>query len=161
MSRWMTCLLTSLAFGALLPARVISGCSSPVSQDGDQAEIPAAKDAKDQAEAIRLARQTDIPAAKRADRLVIQEAGVPIGGGKRVTIDSAEEVGDLSRAQKPKAVPAGGGMTAATFSSYRGDRLIRSIWVFEGGEWGFDRPGTDWTTGFAPELWESARARLQ
>jgi hypothetical protein len=49
------------------------------------------------------------------------------------------------------------GITAAALSFYRGEVLIRKVWVFRDGEWGFERPGTDWTTGREADLGKAIR----
>ena len=110
---------------------------------------------------MQLAREVDIPAVKKADRVVIEEGGSPSGDGKRVTLDDAPGIEVLSRGLAPTVVLPSGGKLAATLSFYRGETLLRKIWVYQGGEWGFDRPGTDWTTGLSPELWKAVQARLR
>ena len=56
-------------------------------------------------------------------------------------------------ALKPRDVHPSAGERAATLIFSRGDEPIREVWVYEGGEWGFVRPGTKWTIGKSDELW--------
>ena len=67
----------------------------------------------------------------------------------------------MRQALRPREVPPSGGVTAATLSFYRGPHLLRTVWVIEGGEWGFDRPGTRHTTGEDPDLWRLIREHLK
>ena len=39
--------------------------------------------------------------------------------------------------------------------------MLRRAWVFKGGEWGFERPGTKWTTGREAALWKVIRKHLK
>jgi hypothetical protein len=57
------------------------------------------------------------------------------------------------------SVPPGTGIKAATIIFSRGDDVLREVWVSEGGEWGFERPGTGWTTGASPQLWKLVKNR--
>jgi hypothetical protein len=125
----------------------------------DAADVPAAKRVTDQAAAVREAREVDLPLLEKADRVVI-EAARTAGGGK-VTLDKADDLKQLRGALKTREVPPSGGITAATVEFYHGEKLLRKVWVFEGGEWGFDRPGTSWTTGRSADLWTAVRKRLK
>lgn len=57
------------------------------------------------------------------------------------------------RSLHPGEDPTQGGELAAMLRFYRGDALLRKVWVREGGEWGIERPRASWTTGADPELW--------
>jgi hypothetical protein len=125
----------------------------------DAEDIPEVKKVDDQSDAIREARRVDLPLLAKADKVVIEEA--KHAGGRRATLSKREQIRELTRALKPRAVSPSGGRTAATLRFYRGDKLLRKVWVFEGGEWGFDRPGTSWTTGRDKDLWKAIEKRLQ
>ena len=123
--------------------------------------IPPATAAADQDDALGLARRVDLPLLATADRVVLD--GYEPGGerGARVTLDRPEAVAELRQALRPREVPPSDGVTAATLSFYRGNQLLRTVWVYEGGEWGFDRPGTSYTTGEDPDLWQLIRWHLK
>lgn len=112
----------------------------------------------DQAEAIRQAKAVDIPALEKANRVGFESSMtkefVPSSADPRV-VDS------FRKALHPKEVPPSGGEVAAKVSFFHDDDLIRRIWVYEGGEWGFERPGTRWTTGADAELWRLVKSRLR
>jgi hypothetical protein len=130
--------------------------------DGKKAadEIPAVKKVSNQSGAIREAQKVDLPLLEKVDKVVIEEAKRG-GGGKRITLDKADDIKELRQALKARGVPPSGGVTAATVSFYRGEGLLRKIWVFEGGEWGFERPGTSWTTGREGNLWKVIQKHLK
>ena len=142
----------------------IVGTALPLKSKGDgkndAEEIPAVKKVSDQSGAIREAKAVDLPLLEKADKVIIEEAKRG-GGGRRVTLDKADAIKELRRSLKTAEVPPSGGITAATISFYRGEGLLRKIWVFEGGEWGFDRPGTSWTTGREKKLWEGIQRYLK
>jgi hypothetical protein len=117
-----------------------------------------AQEVKDQVEAIRRATEVDLPIiAEEADRAVL----LPANGVDAVVLTKPEEVAELRQALKPEAVPPSGGIRAATVAFYNGTSMVRQVWIYEGGEWGFVRPGTSWTTGNSPELWDLVRRRLK
>jgi hypothetical protein len=129
--------------------------------EGDQEgkDVPAVKKVGDQDAALGEAREVDLLLLKRSDKVVIEESRRG-GKGRRVTLDRAEDVKELRQALKVRSVPPSGGVTAATLSFYRGGHLLRKVWVFEGGEWGFERPGTSWTTGRDGGLWKVVAKHL-
>jgi hypothetical protein len=117
----------------------------------DPEEIPSVQAAKDQEDALRLAREIDLPVLGRADKVVIEEA--PRRGGRRLTLENPNDIKVLREALKPTGGPETGGMNAVTICFFRKNELIRKIWVFEGGEWGFERPSVSHTTGHEASLW--------
>jgi hypothetical protein len=127
----------------------------------DSGEVPAVKKVEDQADAIAEARAADLPLVGKADRAVIEESKPPRGKGRRVTLTNADDIKELRQALKPRKVSPSGSVTAATITFYRGKSLLRKLWVFEGGEWGFERPGTSWTTGREANLWEAVQKHLK
>ena len=146
MRRGMTAILTTIGLGILLVAGMISAETGRGDEEKNRAGLPASQAASDQAEAIRLAREVDLPALEKADRVVIQRGQGR--GGARVELDDPEAIMDLRQALKPKEVPPSGGVTTYRLAFYRGETPIRKIWVFENGEWGFEREkGTSWTIG--------------
>jgi hypothetical protein len=145
--------LVALVFGVAAPAALRAD------EPADAEDIPAVKKVDDQADAIREARRVDLPLLDRADRVVIEESKQ--AGGRRVTLTKRERIRELARTLKTRAVAPSGGRTAVTLRFYRGERLVRKVWVFEDGEWGFERPGTSWTTGRERELWKVIQKRLR
>ena len=77
----------------------------------------------------------------------------PANGGERVILATAESVAEMRKALTREGRPPSGGLKAATLTFRQGDVVLRKVWVYDGGEWGFERPGTSWTTGASPELW--------
>ena len=122
--------------------------------------IPPVQAAADQDTALRLARTVDLPALEKADRVVIEE--VRPRPGRRVTLTGAKEIAALRRALKPAQEDPSAGKTAANLSFYRGKTLVRKVWVYASGEWGFYRPkGPDWTTGREAELYKVVARHLK
>jgi hypothetical protein len=140
---------------ALLPVLplVLAACSRAPSGP----VLTPVRAAKDQAEAIRLAREEDLPALASADRAVVTEAR----SGRKVTVDRPVELETLRRALITASVPPSAGETAWEVRFFQGDRLIREVWVYPYGEWGFVRPEPpSWTVGSAPGLVEVIRKLL-
>ena len=129
--RWIVA-LTRIA-GAIAVLAVIPACS-------------------DDARAVRLARQKDLPALNEADKVVIQTA--EWAGSKEVAITGAADLKQLRAALVAEETTPSAGMTWATLTWLKGETAIRKIWVFEDGEWGFERPppSTSWTIGQSEEL---------
>jgi hypothetical protein len=161
MSRRHLVLLAVLVLVAVGTAGLIVGVLVPSADVVTPGAVPPATDALDQADALRLARRVDLPLLATADRVVLDEHKPDGMCGARVTIDRPEEVAELRQALRPREVPPTAGRTAATLSFYRGNQLLRTVWVYEGGEWGFERPGTGYTTGADPDLWRIVRWHLK
>ena len=117
---------------------------------------PKAKAVRDQAEAIREAKAVDLPALAEANRVTIESAA----SGSRMTLRNPKSVESIRRALRPSEVPPSGGELAVTLFFFHDEELIRKVWVYEGGEWGFERPGTSWTTGSDAELWRLVKPGL-
>jgi len=110
-------------------------------------EIPPVRAAADQEEALRLARQEDLPALQKADRVVVK------ADGRQVVVTAREALDELRQGLKPRKVPPSAGETAYTLTFSRGPTPIRTVWVYHNGEWGFDRPdGPSWTIGCETDL---------
>jgi len=118
---------------------------------GDPEEIPSVRAAKDQEDALRLAREIDLPVLAKSDKVLIEEASRR--GDRRLILENHEDIKALRDALKPSGAPETGGMNAVTISFFRKNELIRKIWVFQGGEWGFERPSVSHTTGHEANLW--------
>lgn len=136
-----------------MAAAVACGRTEPIE------EIPAAKKAESQADALEEARTVDLPLLDKADKVVIVESK-PNGKGQTITLDRADAVKELRDALKTAKVPPSGGENAATITFYKGDAALRTIWIYAGGEWGFDRPGTSWTIGRHADLWKVVKRHL-
>jgi hypothetical protein len=98
------------------------------------AVIPACSD---DARAVRLARQKDMPALNEADKVVIQTASW--AGSKEVAITGASDLKQLRAALIVEETTPSAGEMWATLTWLKGDNVIRKIWVYEDGEWGFER----------------------
>src|SRR5262245_54129676 len=140
-----------LVIGLLLAAGGLSELRGQEKKAGP--EVPRPKSVGDQAEAIDEARKVDLPLLEKADKVVIEEVDKPGAKGRRVSLKKADEVKELREALKPSKSPPSAGITAATITFYQGESILRKVWVFERGEWGFERPGTSWTTGREAALW--------
>ncbi len=141
-------------------AAVIEFGTSPASEEVDRlfADLarvaesiakPTAQAAATQAEALRLAREVDLPALAEADRVTIEKAD----SGDMITSSVPTTLNPLRDALVASDVPPSGGKRFATLIFSRGEIVIREVWVYPGGEWGFVRPGTSWTTGQSDRLW--------
>jgi hypothetical protein len=136
---------------------------TPDAQGGDKkggGEIPAVKKVDSQNDAIEQARKVDLPLLEKADKVVIARP-MRGGQGRQVTLTRAAAIKELRQALKPAQRDPSAGKTAATITFYRGKRVLRTVWVFEGGEWGFERPGTSWTTGKQAGLWKAVQKHLK
>jgi hypothetical protein len=147
------------AIAISFPIIACLACSSS-RRDDDSADIPAIKAVADQNEAIRLARDVDLPILEKADRVVLEESAID-RGHRRVILEDEDDIKRLRKSLKPRDVPPSGGMVALRLSFFRGKVPLREVWVFEGGEWGFERPGTSWTTGGEADLWKTLRTLMK
>ena len=138
-------LLRRVAF-ALMSMCVLAGCAdkAPSGPTSVAAVTPAAS----QNDAVGQARKTDLPAVASADRAVLSSSET----GKSVEITNVDRVRRLAGVLKPAEVPPSSGEEAMTVRFYQGPTLLREVWVYQDGEWGFRRPGTSWTTGQSGEL---------
>lgn len=75
-----------------------------------------------------------------------------MGAGKTAEITDAARVRWLADALAPAEVPPSSGEEAMTLRFYQGPTLLREVWIYPDGEWGFRRPGTSWTTGRSDKL---------
>jgi hypothetical protein len=135
--------------------RIIRFLTEPSLADKERMTVSSVKD---QAEAIQRTREVDLPLiAEKADRVVL----MPDRDGDVVVLTKQEEVDQFRKALHPREIPPSGGVRAARIVFYRGTLLLREIWIYEGGEWGVVRPGTSWTVGGDPALWELVKTRLK
>jgi hypothetical protein len=135
--------------------------SSKADGKKDSQEVPATKVVDDQAEAIDEARKVDLPLLEKADKVVIEEMAKPEGKGRRVTLKKADELKEIREALKPSKTPPSGGRTAVALTFSHGENILRKVWVYQSGEWGFNRPGTSWTTGREAALWRAVQKHLK
>jgi hypothetical protein len=140
------------AFAALVAGLAVSG--SPA----EEPKPDGPKQVATQAEAIKEATEVDLKLLEKADRVVLVPKGPK--AGESVTV-KGDDVAALRKALVPKAQAPSGGKTAAVIQFYRGDTLLRSVWMFPYGEWGFERPGTQWTTGESDDLVALVRKHLK
>jgi hypothetical protein len=114
---WWIVALTGIA-GVIIVLAVIPACS-------------------DDARAVRLARQKDIPALNEVDKVVIQTA--EWAGSKEVAITDAADLKELRAVLIAEETTPSAGMEWATLTWLKGETVIRKIWVYQDGEWGFER----------------------
>ena len=123
----------------------------------DDKDIPPPEAAETQADALKLARAADLPAMAKADRAVIEA----VRGGKKVTVTD-KALDKLRAALVVKDTPPSGGKTAWTITFYRGEKVVRKVWVYSYGEWGVERPkGASWTLGTNAALAELIERLVQ
>src|SRR4029077_14653546 len=101
--------------------------------------------------------EVDLPLLAKADKVVIEESV----GGRRHSIEKADDIKKLREALNVSEQSPSGGKNAVTILFYRKNDLIRKVWVFKNGEWGFERPSIGWTTGREAGLWEVVQKHLK
>jgi len=150
-----------LLAGTCLGVLAVAGAVLVLSARGEkgEGEIPAVKKVTSQNQAVRQARAVDLPLLEKADKVVIE--GACVARGRRVTIDKVDDLKELRQTLQAQALTPSAGITAATLAFYHGDTLLRKIWVYGDGEWGFERPGTSWTTGSEANLWNLVKKHLK
>jgi hypothetical protein len=123
----MTHCANSINSSDIILALIVAGSARvSSSRSDDNVDVPTVKAAADQNEAIRLAREFDLPAIEKADRVVVEDAR----NGRdrsRVTLEEADAIKKLRKPLRPSEIPPSGGITAATLSFYRGKVLIRKV----------------------------------
>jgi hypothetical protein len=128
---------------------LFAACGAAEDKKPSQA-IPPAQAAGDQAAAIKLAKTQDLPAVEKADRVVIQELWP---GKARITVTKATALKQLRAALVVAEVPPSAGESHYQLSFYLEKQLVREVWVYTDGEWGFERPKPPhWTIGRNVEL---------
>jgi len=125
-----------------------SGCA-PKNTASSPSDAPI-EGAGNQAAAVRLAKNVDIPALEKADSVIIETA--VWAGSKNLVVTDHETLTRIRAALVVSETPPSGGETWCTLTWQRNGEDIRKIWVYKYGEWGFDRPSVDWTTGTNPKL---------
>ena len=116
-----------------------------------------------QSDALRFAKSSDIPAAGKADRMVIKimsigdrkpDQEVPHPEGRSFTISDQAAIRTIVKTLIVKETPETGDTNFATVTFYNGAKEVRSIWLFSNGEWGFVRPlpGSSHSTGVSGDL---------
>jgi hypothetical protein len=117
---------------------------------------PTARAVKDRAEAVREAKAVDLPALEKADRLIVEATR----NNWRWNVNDASLVREFAKALTPTDSPRQGGDLKVSLIFLKGEEPIRTAWVREGGEWGFERPSASWTTGSNPGLWRLLERRM-
>jgi hypothetical protein len=145
----------------------LCGCSSTALPSPDD----PVQSVNSQSDALRFAKASDIPAAGKADRMVIKiMAGPPRHGakapypeGRSFTIADDAAIKSLVQTLVVKETVESGRMNYATVTFYKGTEEIRSIWLFENGEWGFVRPapGASHSTGVSGDLVRNVKQLVQ
>jgi hypothetical protein len=114
MSRQKIPWLPVYAVAILGVAVAVMKSSRPAVRD-DPEEIPSIQAAKDQEDALQLAQKIDLPLLAKADKVVIEESV----GGRRHTIEKADEIKELREALKVSEQQPSGGKNAVTILFYR------------------------------------------
>jgi hypothetical protein len=117
---------------------------------GPKAPPGPVQQVSDQDEALDAAREMDLPALKGAESLIVET--MKWAGGKRKIVEDGGTISKFDLVLTVSKVPPSGGETWARLTWQKGGQAVRSVWVYLSGEWGFERPGTDWTTGLNPDL---------
>jgi hypothetical protein len=169
----LAALITPIAFvwaiglAILMSDRLVAGDDGGAEREAAGAAkepveaIEPAAEAKTQAEALKLAKEQDLPAIAKADKVVItqhfaDEASADeeiFAEGRETTIDDEAVLKQIRAALVVKQVEPSGGETKYTLTFYRGDKVVREVWVYAYGEWGITRGnGPDWTLGSNQKL---------
>lgn len=161
MKRGMAISLALLvALGLAIAAYVFLKAGPEVANDGPGQSAIAIRPSDDQADAIRQARQTDLPALDGATRVVIESD--PPAQVAPVERSGPADIAAIRSALALREIPPSGGMRAYRLRFFRGETPIRAVWVYGSGEWGFERPGqASWTLGSNPELVRTIRALIE
>lgn len=136
----------------------VSACCHKSARPSGLAFVPPAKEAKNQAAAVRLAIKVDMPLLEEADRMVIETAGW--AGSRKLVVTEREALARIKAALVVSKTPPSGGETWCTLTWQKAEKHIRTIWCYDYGEWGFERPSVDWTTGTNPKLTQIVRDLL-
>ena len=143
----------------LTSAFLVSGSLPCIAADGKPKErgtsglrdsIAPAKAARSQGEALRLCRREDLPALVGADKVLVETASW--AGATKAAITNVADLKALRAALTIEEVPPSGGETWATLTWLKGESVIRKAWVYDYGEWGFERPSVNWTIGRSKAL---------
>jgi len=147
-------LLTRIAL-ACAAAAVLLVCGALAAEEteplADNAEaIAPAKAAETQDDAITLAKEEDLPAIAKANKVVIKQVGPD---EEEITIGARELLKQIREALTVKKTEPSGGENKYTLTFFLDDKPVREVWVYEDGEWGIMRPeGTSWTLGSNEKL---------
>lgn len=113
--------------------------------------------AKNAKEARKLAKTIDLPALVHANSLIILSSK---SGIEPITINAPEKLKAFRDALKVKITPPSAGKRAFTLQWKMNEVMIWENWIYSDGEWGFIRPGTNYTTGQNLALIELANQAL-
>lgn len=121
----------------------------PIGNSGGAEEIQPVKTAATRAEALKLAKDEDLPAIAQSTKVFIKQFDVVSMKRRQITIESEdvikEIVNGLPIAQERERAAA---IRVFTLKFYRDDELVRTVYVDANNEWGVDRPGgTYWIIG--------------
>lgn len=173
-------LITPIAFvwaiglAVLMTQTLVAGDSSRDDGAGAKAASEAAApirpvaEAWTQAGAIAMAKEHDLPAIAKADRVVIAQHfadeasadrasanGAFVDEARETTVKDKDALKRIREALVVKQVEPSGGETMYTLTFYRGDEVVREVWVYPYGEWGITRPkSASWTLGENEKLGE-------
>jgi len=114
----------------------------PTGESGEAGEIQPVKTAASRAEALKLAKEEDLPAIAQADKVVIKQIDIVRSKRRQITVESKtalEQIHDaLTIAQQREDAAS---TRVYTLNFYRDGNLIRTVYVHWNNEWGIDRPG--------------------
>ncbi|MDI1475927.1 hypothetical protein [Polyangium sp. y55x31] len=142
----MRSLLLGCVFATCVLACSNNSAQQPAPGPGAAPEARPIAAASTQADARAAATAADLPLLRTADRAVVAWSA---GGTAE---KRGQELSALVEALRVTDAQPSGGKQFAQITFYRGETLLREVWVFADGEWGFVRPGTAWTVGASPAL---------
>jgi hypothetical protein len=126
----------------------LSGLRAQWEKEGAATTVAAPAETQD--EAIRLAKESDLPSLEKAEYANIKRLREDLAN---VLVADPAELKQLREALLVKAVPPSAGEQLYQVTLFQGERAVRGIWVYDYGEWGFTRrTGPHWTVGVNPDL---------
>jgi hypothetical protein len=117
------------------------------------AAIPSICQAETKEEALKLAREVDIPILHRADTAIVifepENENIP-----SLRFEGAKQVLALVNTLTPKKVDPVGLMPDCRIKFYCGEQYLRTVYLVGPIQWGFDRTGIFWPLGDSSSLFK-------
>ncbi|MBN1916935.1 MAG: hypothetical protein JW889_03415 [Verrucomicrobia bacterium] len=139
------------AVGAFLLASSVLRAEDIGPPTGEAETIPPPKAAETQDEAIKLAKEVDLPAIAKANRVVITrffDGDEVLPEPEEITVGALATLKQIREALIVEKTEPSSGENKYELTFYLDDKPIREIWVYDNGEWGLTlNQGPDWTLG--------------